>query len=159
MVSANTSLKTVFEQHADAIEEITNGLTEEQASKKPAENEWSIREVLTHLLGSEQRSFEDGLKAFLKDDALLDQTPGDPYITESREKLSTADLTAEVAKQYRQIGEFIGGLSAEQMQRTAHIPMLKDYGINDHPSLEMWAGIVANMHLRGHVEQMRANLK
>jgi hypothetical protein len=156
MVSANTSLKTLLEQRADEIEQITAGLSEEQASRKPAQSEWCARDVLTHLLGSEARSFADGVRQFLDDDAVLDLTPGDPYQTAAREKMTAQQLAAGVTRQIRQIADFVGTLTAEQLQRTAHVPFLKDYGINDHPTLETWAGMMANMHLRGHVDQLRS---
>ncbi len=155
MVSTNTSLKGLFEQRAKEIEEITTGITEEQANRRPAEGEWCARDVLTHLLGSETRSFEDGVRLFLEKDSALDLTPGDPYPSEARKKMTAQELAAGVVKQCRQIGQFVGALTPEQLQETAHVAFLKDYGVNEYPTLEMWAGMMANMHLPQHVGQLR----
>ena len=151
----NASLKGLFEQRAKEIEDITSGITEQQANRRPAEGEWCARDVLTHLLGSEARSFEDGVRLFLEKDAVVDITPGDPYPSETRKKMSAEDLSAGVVKQVRQIAQFVGGLTAEQLQETAHVAFLKDYGVNEYPTLEMWAGMMANMHLPQHVGQLR----
>jgi len=155
MVSTNTSLKGLFKQRANEIEEITAGITEEQANRRPAEGEWCARDVLSHLLGSEELSFEDGVRLFLKNDAALDITPGDPYASNKREKMTSQELSAGVVKQVRGIAQFVGGLTPEQLQETAHIAFLKEYGVTDHPTLEMWAGMMANMHLPQHVGQLR----
>jgi hypothetical protein len=155
MASTNTTLKELFEQRAKEIEEIATGITDEQANRRPAEGEWCARDVLTHLLGSEARSFEDGLRLFLEKDSVVDITPGDPYLTEARKKMRAQELSAGVAKQVRQIAQFIGGLTPEQLQETANVPFLKNYGMSEYPTLETWAGLMANMHLKQHVDQLR----
>ena len=111
------------------------------------------------MLGSETRSFEDGIRSFLKKDSVLDLTPGDPYPSDTRQKMTAQELSTAVVKQVRQISQFVGALTPEQLRETANVPFLKDYGISEYPTLESWAGLMANMHLPQHVGQLQALCK
>jgi uncharacterized protein YndB with AHSA1/START domain len=52
------ALKHVYHGEMAELEEVLQGVTEEEASYKPAEKEWSVKEALAHLLQGE-RSYQD----------------------------------------------------------------------------------------------------
>ena len=159
MVSA-TSLKDQLAERIRTIEQLTAGVSDEQVDKTPADGEWCIREVLSHLAGSETRSFREGLQAFLDEDTPEDEiVPGDSYLSGSRANASLSELRSAVIGQYREIGEFLGGLRDEQLGRKAHMPAFKDTPITDYPTLGLWVGAIVNYHLPAHIEQLQALCK
>jgi hypothetical protein len=56
--------------NAGIFESLTNGLTTEQASWKPAPDKWSILEVVNHLYDEEREDFRQRLQLVLTNPAL-----------------------------------------------------------------------------------------
>ena len=155
MVSA-TSLQAQMEQKVREIKDALSGISDEQASRRPAPGEWCVKEVLSHLSGSETASFRDGMNIFLDEDTPeMDLTPGDSYYSPQREKLSFSELLSKVNDQYSGIGEFLAGLSEEQLARKAHIAFLKETPLGEYPTLAQWASAIMNFHLNEHINQLR----
>lgn len=152
------SLKQQLDQKVQEIEQAVSGLSEEQASKPPAQGEWSAKEVLSHLGGSDSTEFVARLKRILDEDTpRIDVTPGVSYY-EQRKGASTSQLLSEVESAYGEAGKFLGGLSEEQLNRKAQVPLLKETPIGEYPTLGQLAGALINFHLNDHVNQLR-NLK
>jgi len=155
MVSA-TSLQAQMDQKVREIKEAVSGVSEQQASRRPAPGEWCVKEVLSHLSGRETASFRDGLNIFLEQDTPeMDLTPGDPYYSPQREKLSCSELLSKVEEQYSGIGKFLAGLTEEQLARKAHIAFLKETPLGEYPTLAQWASAIMNFHLNEHINQLR----
>jgi len=150
-----SDLKAQFNAKTDEIEKLVADLNEEQAAKAPADGEWCIREVLTHLSGDADETFHDGLKRFvLEDSPALGITPGQPY-TKGRENLPIQELSKDVVKQYRDIADWVGTLTPEQLDRTARIPFLKGTPLGETPTLQVWLGAMLSFHLPQHIEQLQ----
>src|SRR3990172_5504212 len=155
MVSA-TSLQAQMDQKVREIKEAVSGVSEQQASRRPAPGEWCVKEVLSHLSGRETASFRDGLNIFLEQDTPeMDLTPGDPYYSPQREKLSLSELLSKVEEQYSGIGKFLAGLTEEQLARKAHIAFLKETPLGEYPTLAQWASAIMHFHLTEHINQLR----
>ena len=153
----SASLKDQLQEKIRAIEELTAGVSAEQAAKAPAEGEWCIKEVLSHLAGPESQSFYDGIKAFVDEDTpTYDLTPGQSYFDSAREGASVAELRTSVIDQYSRIGDLLGSLSDDQLTRTAHTPQFKDTPIGEYPTLGAFSAALINYHLSDHIAQIQS---
>jgi hypothetical protein len=145
-----------MDQKVREIKEAVSGISDEQASRQPASGEWCVKEVLSHLSGRETASFLAGLNSFLEEDTPeMDLTPGDPYFSPQREKLSCSELLSKVEEQYSGIGKFLAGLTEEQLARKAHIAFLKETPLGEYPTLAQWASAIMHFHLTEHINQLR----
>ena len=149
MVSAAaTSLRDALEQKMKELGETLEGMDEEDAARRPADGEWSCKEMLSHLMGDEGESFASGLHRFLDEDTpLIGVVAGLPYYSPAEGKLKPGVRIKEVA-------DFIGSLSDEQLGRKGRVPLLKDTPIGEQPTLGQWAGAIINFHLTDHIGQM-----
>ena len=156
MVSvAATSLRGALQQKMSELGEALEGMTEEDAARRPADGEWSCKEMLSHLMGDEGESFVTGLRRILNEDTpLIGVVAGLPYFTPARQAMSLAELRAGVWRQYEEVAEFVGGLNDDQLARKARIPLLKETPIGEYATLGQWAGAIINFHLTDHVGQM-----
>lgn len=154
MVTAQ-SLQQQVASKVSEVKSLVEGINDDQASMKPAEGEWCAKEVLSHLIGEELGGAKVILQRFLEEDTLqIDIEPGNPYF-ENRSSMSTADLLSTFESEYGKIGEFLGSLSEEQLNRTAKVPLLKETPLGDNPTLAQFAGALMNFHVNDHVEQLR----
>ncbi len=153
----SASLKDQLQEKIRIIEELTSGVSDEQATKAPAEGEWCVKEVLSHLAGSETQSFYDGITAFIEQDTpTSDLTPGQSFLDSKRQGASIAELRTSVIDQYKRVGDLLGGLSEEQLSRTAHMPNFKETPIGEYPTLGSWANALINYHLSDHIAQIQS---
>lgn len=147
------------DQVAAKVNEITSlvaGLSSEDASKKPSADEWCVNEVLSHLIGPELGAWKGGIESIVNEDTpLIDLTPGISYY-EGRSGESTAALLAEFEKEYHTVGEYLGSLTEEQLNRKAHVPLFKETPLGEYPTLAQFAGGIINFHMADHVQQIRA---
>jgi len=154
-VVSGPSLQQQLDQKVEEIKQAVSGLSEEQASKPPAQGEWSAREVLSHLSGTDSTEFVARLKRILDEDTpRIDVTPGVSYY-EKRKDASTSQLLLQVESAYGEAGQFLGGLSEEQLSRKANVPMLKETPFGENVTLGQLAGLLINFHLSDHVNQLR----
>ena len=63
---------------------------------------------------------------------------------------------ARLDSQYSELVSYLAGLTDEQFGRKAHVPALKGSPLGDHPTLAQYAGFIVNVHIAGHVNQVRA---
>jgi uncharacterized damage-inducible protein DinB len=153
----SASLKDKFDEKASAMESIVAGVSEEKAAKRPAEGEWSARDVFCHLSGDAEHTFRDDLNRFLAEDMpALDVTPGELFWTADRESATIQELARAVAAQYREIGTFVSGLTDEQLARPARIAFLKEVRGNDEIKLSEWISLIVEYHLGQHLGQLQA---
>jgi len=151
----SSDLKAQFNARTDEIEKLVADLTEAQAALAPAAGEWCIREVLTHLSGDASQTFHDGLKRFVKEETPdIGLTPGESY-AEGREGLPIDALAKGVVAQYREIANWAGALSPDDLARTARIPFLKETPLGETPMLQVWLGAILSFHLPQHIEQLQ----
>ena len=137
------------------IKSLVEGLSGERGTKKPSVDEWCVNEVLSHLIGPELGSWKGGIESIIREDTpLIDLSPGVSY-HESRSGQSTAELLAAFEKEYTAVGEYLGSLSEEQLNRKAHVPIFKDTPLGEYPTLEQFAAGIVNYHMADHVQQIR----
>ena len=158
MVSqAATSLGEGLEGKLRELGEALDGIGEEQAAQRPADAEWSCKEVLSHLMGDEGEREVDRLQRFLdEENPLIGVVVGLPYYTPERQAMSLPELRAGVWKRYEEMAAFVSGLSDEQLERGARIPLLKQTPIGEQATLAQWVGVITSFHLPAHIEQVKA---
>ena len=152
-------LSQLIREQAGAFRKLCAGLDENTASRAP-QGRWTPKQIVSHLCGPEGVGYLPGLRIFVEQDTpRIDLDPENPFYSGKRAAMSLAELLAEYDREYNRIAEFVAGLSEQQLNRKAHVPLLKDTPIGDHPTLAAWVEAIVEYHLAFHIDHMREILE
>ncbi len=120
----------------------------------PAAGEWSVNEVIGHLIETEARGFAGRIQRILADPGYVCE-PWDPdQVARERhdnEKPATALLGEFAARRVESLA-LLQTLTAAQLTRTAEHPVVGLLSVND--LLHEWV-----FHDRNHIKQIMSNLQ
>ncbi len=159
MVTA-VPLQQQLDAKVNEIKQVVGAVGEEKGARRPADGEWCVKEILSHLCGDDGHNFMDWYTRFIDEDRpLIGIVSGLPYYTPARQSMTVSDLLSQVESQYQQVAQFLGGLSDEQLNRKGRVPLLKDTPLGEYPTLALFAGGLINFHLNDHINQLRTLCK
>jgi hypothetical protein len=146
-------------QKVGEMNRLCKGVSEETASRAP-EGRWSPKQIISHLCGPEGAGLIPALRLILEQDTpLIDLKAEDPFFTGKRTSMTMSELLAKFNKEYLQIADFAAGLSEVQLGRKAHIPMLKETGLGEYPTLASFVGGLTDYHMDFHIKHMQEIMK
>jgi hypothetical protein len=153
-VKAEELAKLVRQKMGEFID-LSKDLNEETASRAP-EGRWSPKQIVSHISGPDGIGYLPMLQGFLDQDTPRFDIEGEnPYLTERRAQMTFAGLLAEFEKEYSRIADFAAGLSADQLNRKAHVPLLKETPLGEYPTLAGWISTLVDYHVGFHIDHLK----
>lgn len=138
------------------LEAACAGLDAATASSRSGADIWCIREHLSHLHGDDRDTFLDGIRGVLVEGvAELDVTPGITHYTIDRRDVAFPALLGAVCGQYRAIADLAEAMTPEQLEHRTRIELMEQSPFGSTPKMSEWLGAIADMHLLGHIAQIR----
>jgi hypothetical protein len=146
-------------QYVEEFKKLCEGLDEEITNKAPLDR-WSPKQVVSHLCGPEGTGMIPTVQAILEQDTpRLDIEAENPFFTGKRALMTMAELLAEFEEEYGRLAEIVEGLTTEQLNRKAHIPLLKESPFGEYPSLAEWIKVLTEYHTGFHINHMKEILQ
>jgi hypothetical protein len=125
-----------------------------ERAEKPGE--WTVRQVLAHLLFQPGMNMVDFLKTFAERDfATVNFQPGQVYMTPEREKMTLRQFTDALDTQRRDVFAYLDSLpDADVDRRKVRIPPFKAFMGTDEITLAMFVGGMYDYHWNDHAGQL-----
>jgi hypothetical protein len=131
------------------------GMDEATANRAPADR-WSPKQIVSHLCGPEGSGIMPTIRAILDlDTPRLDIEAENPFFTGKRATMTMAELLEEFEREYDRLAVLVEDLTQEQLDRKAHIPLLKESPLGEYPTLAEWVGALTDYHIGFHVDHMK----
>jgi len=121
-----------------------------------APGEWTTRETLCHLAGSESPRLVDVVRTFSRTDyPRFDLHPADTAVTPEREEMTLAQLVGLLETQRTEIYAYLDSLpEVDLTERKLRIPLFKQFMGTDEISLAQFVGAMFDFHWNDHASQL-----
>jgi hypothetical protein len=150
-----SELAQLIRSQSDDFKAACEGLSEADASYA-TEGRWTAKEIVSHLLGPEGIGNLPMLKRILEEDhPLIEMVAEDPFFSEKRSKMTLAGLLAALEKEYGQMADLAAGLTEDQLNRKARIPLFKETPLGENPTLAEVIQALAGYHLGFHIDHLK----
>lgn len=117
--------------------------------------EWTVRQVLTHLLFPPDWDVVAILKSFAdRDLPVIELEAGDPFLTPERRAMTLAELLGALDAQRRAVFGYLRSLPEAELSRKARIPLFKTFMGTDEITLVVFVGALFEYHWNDHVAQL-----
>jgi len=156
--ATGTELAQGIRLKMEELKKACAGIDEATASRAPS-GRWSPKEILSHLLGHETGHMAVLTKFLDQDTPLLDLKAETTYLGDERAGMPFAQLLDAVLEEYLCIAKFADVLTAEQLERKAHVPMLKDSPLGEYPTLGALIGGLGGYHVQFHIDHLKEILQ
>lgn len=149
------TLRDLLRQHVTELAQALAGLDDAVAERAPGPGEWSVHEILVHLLGPVGGGPLHDLRRILdEDEPTLAIDEGGLHVTPGRRATPASALREMVDREYAALAVFVGALGARELGRRAHVPELAETPTGSHPTLTQYLHTLA-IHFAGHIVQIR----
>lgn len=143
----------------EEMKSLCEGIDEETATRAPS-GRWSPKQIISHLCGPEGGGVITIIRTILEQDTpRVDIEAANPFYTEKRGSMTLRELLMQFERDYLQIAELVEGLTAEQLGRKAHIPLLKETPMGEYPTLAGFVSAISEYHMDFHIKHMREILE
>jgi hypothetical protein len=147
-------LRTKSDAARDRLGRRLQGM-EAHLERTHADGQWTVREVLCHLLGEPGTDVVALLECFsAAEPPLVEITPGLVTVTEERRRMSLGELLAALDAQRGAVLEYLDGLAPADLGRKARIPLFAPILGTDEVTLPIFVGAMFGMHWDAHADQI-----
>jgi ribosomal protein S18 acetylase RimI-like enzyme len=123
--------------------------------RSDAPGEWTVREVICHLLLAPGWKPSALLGTFAdRDLPVVDIKPGETFVTPERRGMTLPQLRAELDEQRRDLCGYLDGLGDADLGRKARIPLFKQFMGTDEIPIPMFVGAMFDYHWNDHAGQL-----
>lgn len=124
--------------------------------RSDAPGEWTLRQVLAHLLLEPGWNPVGFLKRFSRENLPPGEvSPGQFAMTPEREKMTLRQFLDALDAQRRSVFEYLEGLSdADLSERKARIPVFKRFMGTDEISIQVYVSAFFDLHWNDHAGQI-----
>jgi len=152
-------LAILIRRKVDEFEINLSGIDEKRAESSPA-GRWTPKQIVSHLCGPEGAGIVRTVTDFLEQDTpRINFVIEDPFYTGERANMSLAELLEKFEGEHNRLIEVVRGLTPEQLERKAQIPIFKDTPLGEYPTLGEFLGGLADFHFGFHSGQLKEVLQ
>jgi hypothetical protein len=120
-----------------------------------APGEWTLREVLCHLMFEPEFEPRAVLSSFAhRDLPVFDVKAGDTHVTPDRERMSLDEIMQYLDRQRHALFAYLGELDDAELGRKARIPLFKQFMGTDEIPIPMFVGAMFDFHWNDHAGQI-----
>ncbi len=154
---ASATVEDLRRDTEEAWAALTRQLAGMEAHLEAAEapGQWTVRELLCHLLSAPGARPVDFLKTFSDRDLPLSPTqPGQVAVTPERQRMALADFVSELDARRREVFAYLDGLDDAALGRKARIPFLKSIMGTDEITVPVYVRLIFVFHWNDHAGQL-----